>query len=417
MITRRYRFAIATLILVFLAVSTFAQKKKAPAGPRAIAVMEWTGQGLRLAPISLMMEGQFYDASIYRANPVPFALDEGNVYEVQRAGEPIGYFTVTQPAQIQNGAWIGEGKWLSNEERRMQAEARAKASATPSKPVEENDEPPVLRRGDKKPATATPPPATSAPPPSAPAAAAPPPPAPMQETSSDPDRPVLRRGKPAEEQATKLGNEKLPMKAPAKMPSGLNKLQVAVSDASSTESRPYTWKWSNLEEEQKMRSQIEKLAIAALNNYATKSGGPKPGKMEDVEIHAFDLDYNNSPDVILSARVLPATETPARKPSVKGAKKQVSSPAPNSGFEYYVTLVGREDIYATLQKIFAAVTDNKHLDAYPRMQVIDAVDADGNGSGDLLFRRISDLSSSFVLYKVYSSHLEELIRVPEPKMN
>jgi hypothetical protein len=411
MITRSTRSAVAILLLALFPVSNFAQTRKEPKGPRAVALLEWTTQGLRLVPISLMIDGKFYDASLYRANPVPFALDEGNVYEVQRSGEPIGDFTVTSPAQIAGAAWIGEGKWVSNEERKRQEEARAKASAPPAKKAEEDDTRPVLRRS--KPAEPTPPASTPpAKPDNAPEAKPAQPPAPLQETSHDPDRPVLKRGKPEVEQASKIPDEKLKMKEPPKMPAGITKTQVAVSDASSQESRPYLWKWSSAEEERNIRIQIEKLALATVEDYASKNGGPKPGKLEDVVIHALDLDYANEPDLILSARVLPA-QPATRKISGKTAP-QTAPPA--SGFEYYVTLVAREDIYATLQKTFSAVTDNKHLDAYPRMEFIDAVDADGDGAGDLLFRRITDLGSSLVIYRAYGSRLDELIRVPEPKL-
>lgn len=412
MITRPQRFAIALLLVVFLSPHSFAQSKKAAKGPRAVAVLEPTPQGLRLVPISMMIEGKLYDAGLYRANPVPFALDSGNVYIVQKAGESIGDFTVTEPAQIAGGAWIGQGKWVSNEERKRQQESRAKESSRPVKPTEEDDGPPVLRRGGNPPPAASAP--ASLPTPAAKEKAPEPAATPAPKSSDDSDRPVLKRGKPEVEQASKLDSEKTTPAAPAKIPAGLSKVQVAVSDASTDESRPYNWKWSNAEEEQKMRAQIEKLALAAVTDYASKNGGPKPGKLEDVEIHAFDLDYNNSPDVILSARVLPAqAATPRRAGSKATATVNTSAP---SGFEYYVTVVAREDIYATLQKTFAEVTDNKHLDAYPRLQLIDAVDADGNGAGDLLFRRISDLSTSFVLYRAYSSRLDELLRVPEPKL-
>ena len=63
----------------------------------------------------------------------------------------------------------------------------------------------------------------------------------------------------------------------------------------------------------------------------------------------------------------------------------------------------------------APVVDNKHLDAFPRFELVDAVDANGDKNGDLLFRRITDISSSFVLYEVIGTRVEELISVPEPK--
>jgi hypothetical protein len=415
MITRRLSFSI--IIAVLLCIPTIAQRRiKTPTGPRAVAVLEWTPKGLRLLPISLMLDGKYFDATLYRANPVPMALDQGNVYEVQHAGDVIGDFTLMLAEQYPNGAWLGQGKWLSEEERKKQEEAKAKASVKPAKPVEEEDAgPPKLRRGGEKKPEATP---AAAPAPSPQPAAKPAPPQaeppPLQETSGDANRPVLRRGKPGEEQATKLGNEKIPMKVPEKPPAGLAKVQVAVSDATNTETRPYAWKWANADEEKKIRASIEKLALEAVRSYAAKTNGPTPGALADVEIHAFDLEYNNSADVILSARVLPSSSTPAKR---VGAKQTAPSPAAPAGFEYYVTIVAREDIYTGLGKTLTAVTDSKHLDAFPRMQLIDAVDADGNGGGDLLFRRITDAGSAFVLYRASGSRLDEVLSVPEPKLD
>jgi hypothetical protein len=134
--------------------------------------------------------------------------------------------------------------------------------------------------------------------------------------------------------------------------------------------------------------------------------------MEITDFHAFDLSYNNEPQVILTARVFPAAAAAARK---IGARAAAPSPALPTGFEYYVTLVATEDIYNQLQKMFSSVTDNKHLDAFPRYELVDAVDADGNKNGDLLFRRVTDVSSSFVLYRVIGTRLEELLSVPEPR--
>ncbi len=431
MIPRRRRICFAVATVLFLAILCvfpgFAQRTKKSPGPRAVALLEWTGHELRLVPLSLMIDGRYYDASIYHANPVPMALDQDTVYQVQRSGEAIGDFTVTRPAQVTSGAWIGQGTWLSEAERARRAEKRAKQNAAAA-PVTPSDDRPVLRRSPKsssdKPAepppaaapTSTPAPGTSAPP-----AKTPPPAAVLTDDDSAPNRPILKRGKPPEEQALKLGNEKLPRKAPTNPPAGLEKIQVAVSDATNTDPRPYSWKWANPEEQQKFRAQAEQLAMTTLTAYAAKTGGPKPGKLEDVTVHAFDLAYNNEPDVILSARALPAAApakaTPVRKGTAQKTQPATASPATSapSGFEYYVTIIGREDIYSTLQKSFAAVTDNHHLDAFPRYELIDAVDAEGTGNAGLLFHTISDRSSSFVLYRVIGTRLEEILSVPEQK--
>jgi hypothetical protein len=186
-----------------------------------------------------------------------------------------------------------------------------------------------------------------------------------------------------------------------------------VSAASPNESHPYVWKWSKLEEEKKFRADAEKMALSLVNDYAKKNGGPTPGKIEVKGFGAFDLAYNNEPDVVLTARVLPAPATAVKKARTKTATPP-PVPGPN-GFEYYITLVAREDIYSQMQKSFAQVTDSKHLDAFPRYELIDAVDADGDHNGELLFRSINDISSSFVIYRVTGYKLEELLRVPEPR--
>lgn len=442
MISRR---AVSSLVLVacFLIAATGLAQKKESTGPRAVAVLEWTGQGLRLIPISLLINGQFYDASLYRANPIPLSLDQGNIYQVQNGGEAVGDFTVTMAGQAPNGSWVGEGTWLSEVERQSQQEKREKAAAAreaaaaAERAHDPKDDRPVLRRGKAGPAdvpaspaptsspSSSPAPSGSASPSasapvssSAPATSAPKPaPAPtpaLTETSSDANRPILRRGKTTEEQAQKLGNEKTVFKKPQPPPAGIRNVQVAVSDASATEARPYTWSWKGPEEQQKVRELVEKLAMAEVTAYAAKVNGPKPGAFEDVNVHAFDLAYNNSPDVIFTAKVVPAVAAPARKGT--GSTQTPPVPEAPAGFEYYVTVIGRQDIYAQLKKNFSAVTDNRHLDAFPRMELVDAVDADGNGAGDLLFRRITDTSSAYVLYKVYGSRLDELVSVPEPKL-
>ena len=58
------------------------QDKKTRRGPRAIAVVEFLpGGGTRLVPIALWIDGHFYDASLYGANPEPMALQPETVYQ------------------------------------------------------------------------------------------------------------------------------------------------------------------------------------------------------------------------------------------------------------------------------------------------------------------------------------------------
>jgi len=92
---------------------------------------------------------------------------------------------------------------------------------------------------------------------------------------------------------------------------------------------------------------------------------PKTATITDYDLRGFDLDYSNSPTLVFTA-TLP----------VAGAKAMRVG-----DFNYYVTVVAREDINGTPIKIFSSVTDSNHLDAFSRMEIIDAVDADANGRG------------------------------------
>jgi hypothetical protein len=109
-------------------------------------------------------------------------------------------------------------------------------------------------------------------------------------------------------------------------------------------------------------------------------------------VRVFDLTSSNEPIVVLTATAhMPQTAT-----------------NPASALEYYVTFVGRNDIYGDLHKAFVNISDTQHLDIIPRMELIDAVDADGDGRGELLFRQTSDAGRAFVIYRVIGDTLYPL---------
>jgi hypothetical protein len=126
--------------------------------------------------------------------------------------------------------------------------------------------------------------------------------------------------------------------------------------------------------------------------------GPQP-TFDDVQFHAFDLWNTNEPVFILSAI--------AHMPDSKA-----SSPDPAQ--QYYLTLVAKKNIYDELRKLYAGVTDAHHLDQTPRMELIDAVDADGDGRGELLFRRISDVGSAWGVYRAGADQLFPLFEGTPP---
>src|SRR5579862_5555041 len=120
--------------------------RKKDAGPRAVAILRMDAKGkVSLVPIAIMINGKFWDASAYKADPVPMALDSGTVYEGERAGSSLGLFTVGS-ALHSNSAnvptpWIATGVWRATgsepEKKVKKAEAKP-ADITPT------DQPPRL---------------------------------------------------------------------------------------------------------------------------------------------------------------------------------------------------------------------------------------------------------------------------------
>ena len=53
------------------------------------------------------------------------------------------------------------------------------------------------------------------------------------------------------------------------------------------------------------------------------------------------------------------------------------------------------------------------LDDARQAKLIDAIDVDGNGRGELLFREISDVEQSFVLYRATPDSLTQLYNSAE----
>ncbi|MGI4829110.1 MAG: hypothetical protein ACRYFU_13090 [Janthinobacterium lividum] len=93
---------------------------------RALGVYEWTGDlakptAARFVPISLFIDGHFEDAGLYLARPIPFALQPGDVYSLERAGEPAGLLDLdfarrvatgmAAADEVSAGTWYGFGKF------------------------------------------------------------------------------------------------------------------------------------------------------------------------------------------------------------------------------------------------------------------------------------------------------------------
>lgn len=416
-------------------------------GPRALALVELAPDGTaHLIPVAILVDGEFYDASAYKAAPVPMALDSGTVYEAERTGTSLGLFTVTGALEGPNNTWAAAGTFVPAGSKPASAARRAEAKP---RDLEEQEGPPVLRRREAEkpapvqpaapPASSTPPPAnptSSAPASSVPASSAPATPAPQPPASATPpsapppappsaadeedaDRPLLQRGKPSPSPkkpvtvSTKAQTKAAPTATPAKTAkTGTSGIQIvpAISDAGGPEPHSYAYPMKP-DEEQQFRKKILAMAADEVTTRAkqlaaemaaaspsAQATGRRVGKasakaaqpvFDDAELRVVDPSSSNEPILILMAK--------AHMPQ-----------APNEGaaaLQYMVTLVARQDIYGDLHKMFSNVTDAQHLDVLPRYDFIDCVDADGDGRGELLFRKVSDSASAFTVYRVIGNQL------------
>jgi hypothetical protein len=445
-----YRRASRAVICALLGASAalFAQaqltRKPKQTGPRAVGLVELAPDGnARLIPIAILVDGKFYDASAYKASPVPFAIWGDTVYEAERTGVPQGLFTVGEVLHT-GTTWLAEGKW------RPAGSEPAKKHHDDSKPKMEEDEgPPKLRRSEAgKPAPPPPsaspepkaPPATSGPADTKPAAQPSVPAKPSDEASpaasstpsyntssndDDPNRPVLQRGKthavgPAAGSASALKTTPATTKGAATKTekdkrNAPPQLIPAISDAGGPDPRPYSYDIKP-DEEQNFRKKMLALATDAVQARVRETTPVVPGakptvhppapargaakapqpSFDDVQFRAFDLWNTNEPVFVLSA-----------KAKMPGSGKSVET---DNDLTYFVTLVEKVDIYGDLRKLNATVTDTRHLDQIPRLELIDAVDADGDGRGELLFRQVSDTGSAWAIYRAGADQLFPLFQ-------
>jgi len=395
--------AVVCASLVGIASAQVAKRRAVSTGPRAVGLVEVDSQGRgRLVPVVIMVDGKFYDASVYKADPVPMALQPGTVYEAVKSGVSQGLFTVSNPLPQKD--WVGLGSWKTNEQiaaEKDKVQARAtklsekheddiraggpprlsrtpegahpqKAETTPTKTSE--SAPPKTRDDDtdrpvlKKPAPAPQPVVADTP-------------------TDNSERPVLRRQSPAEaEQQTKITPDTTQVQ-------GNLDVIPAISDADGPQPRPYAYQ-TKPDEDQDFMKKLTAMAtdevkrrVALLSPRETKPKGASSSAVpnfRDPQLKVLDISGTNEAILIYSA----TATIPGR-----------------ADLQFSTTVVARQDIYADLHKIFSHTTDNNHLDVQPRYEFIDAVDADGDGRGELLFRQVGGGGTGYGLYRVIGDRL------------
>src|SRR5512133_503969 len=114
---RLYRKAVVAVIFGWYALAglaQFAKKSVKTSGPRALGVLQLAANGkAHLIAVTIMVDGKFYDAAAYKADPVPMALQSETVYQAVKTGDPQGLFTVSGAMHNDKNGWIADGKWRS----------------------------------------------------------------------------------------------------------------------------------------------------------------------------------------------------------------------------------------------------------------------------------------------------------------
>jgi hypothetical protein len=438
---------------------------------RALAVYEYTGDlakpdAARLVPISIFIDSQLEDAGVYLAKPVPFALDAGIVYSIERAGDPIGTLDLDYARNIVTrrsatddnpvGAWYGYGRFLS-----PAAEAAQNKKLHPAKPSvivattdsdnPDDDRPKFIRRESS---TDTAAPATTRTttaknqPPSAPDPDADDPDrptlrhrdpttddtkhkktkvggyvsGPSTSLNDDPDRPTVRRGTPTGVTTP------TPL---AGLPPGLHQ-DVAISDAAFHDPHPFAREWATSTEHAETLAALQTLAKPRIANYTlTNKLSPTPPSPAPTPSAPAK---SGTPTLVAqglspgSGRVShPAGKkgalAPAKPPTFTLTNEHLSGYSLTYGglptFIYtaevplaaggpvYVTLVAQRLPSGELQLSLNSITDATHLDRTPWLRPIDVVDPDWSHRASLLFELRAQTTRQFALYRLVSAQAEQ----------
>jgi hypothetical protein len=147
---------------------------------------------------------------------------------------------------------------------------------------------------------------------------------------------------------------------------------------------------------------------------------PKPAALGDEQFRVFELAYGSSATLVLTASgPKPPTTSASEEAAVQSAKaasmakrntksSSTTAAAPKPPAQKFVTLVAQPDLYGSILVIYKSVTDSAHLDDTPRMRLVDAVDAEGDNRGELLFEQRGKFQRQFALFRVLRGSAEQL---------
>jgi hypothetical protein len=368
----------------------------------------------RLIPLAVWDGTHLQPGSLYLAQPAPLAVLSGTQYELEVAGRPKGLFNIKN-AESLAGLWIGVGSYEAPAQVQRAKLQPAKVmpyvvgETDPSKPHFAHrppDEQPQAQKAAGAPSVDPDRPTLHERPQSNDA------PASGTAEDNDPDRPTFHRradamaktaagdtqssvdpDRPRLEYSSPEEQEKLDKPdALSGIPAEMNQM-VGVSDPRATDSESWNFSWSNPDDAAKMKADLEAVAEQALapppstppvpaktsiahhSARAKKPVAPQAPMLTDEEFKVFSLSFGGGAAMVLSART---TSSPVK----------------------YVTIIAQPDFYGKAQVLLKHVTSDGDLDVTPKMRLIDAVDARGDGTADLLFELRGRTFRQFALYRI-----------------
>jgi hypothetical protein len=222
--------------------------------------------------------------------------------------------------------------------------------------------------------------------------------------NDDPSRPNLHHGKPT----SAMNETDLPKLTG--LPANLHQM-VAVSDAVNRDPHPFTLDWDDEAQHKAILEKMQSLARAQLAAYGSTPAAATPTPAPAAK--------KTTPTTARSRRpaATPLPQTPLLDEDLKaytlsygGAATYIYSA--NTGGTgaalRYVTIVTQDDGLGNLKPAIQSVTDAAHFNRSPKMQFVDAVDADASNRASLLFELRSQNARQFALYRVIASHPEQI---------
>jgi hypothetical protein len=225
--------------------------------------------------------------------------------------------------------------------------------------------------------------------------------------NDDPNRPNLHHGKPT----SAMNETDLPKLTG--LPANLHQM-VAVSDAVNRDPHPFTLDWDDEAQHKAILEKMQSLARAQLAAYGASpvTGTPTPAPAARKTTPTTATTARTRRPTAASAPQTPLLdeELKAYTLSYGGAATYVySADTGGTGAALrYVTIVAQADGLGDIKPAIQSVTDAAHFDRTPKMQFVDAVDADASNRASLLFELRSQNARQFALYRVIASHPEQI---------